>query len=83
MQNFVGTAWLHHKADVAVFVATCPFSKAALGLAVQHGVLALHRDLLGQWNAGTPLPALLPLSGKGPGRPAAPQAMEADLPVNN
>jgi restriction system protein len=67
MQKFVGTAWLHHKADVAVFVATCPFSKAALGLAVQHGVLALHRDLLGQWNIGTPLPALLPINGTGQG----------------
>jgi restriction system protein len=55
MQKFLGTAWLHHKADVAVFVATCPFSKASLALAVEHGVLAVHRDLLGQWNAGTPL----------------------------
>lgn len=67
MQKFVGTAWLHHKADVAVFVATCPFSKAALDLAVQHGVLALHRDLLGQWNMGTPLLALLPFNGSGQG----------------
>lgn len=67
MQKFVGTAWLHHKADVAAFVATCPFSKAALDLAVQHGVLALHRDLLGQWNMGTPLPALLPFNGSGQG----------------
>lgn len=67
MQKFVGTAWLHHKADVAVFVATCPFSKPALALAVQHGILALHRDLLGQWNTGTPLPALLSLNGTGQG----------------
>ncbi len=50
-----------------MFVATCPFSKAALGLAVQHGVLALHRDLLDQWNTGTALPALLPLNGTGQG----------------
>lgn len=67
MQKFVGTAWLHHKADVAVLVATCPFSRAALGLAVRHDILALHRDLLGQWNTGTPLAALLPLNGKGQG----------------
>ena len=67
MQKFIGTAWLHHKADVAVFVATCTFSKPALALAVQHGVLALHRDLLGQWNTGTPLPAMLPLNGSGQG----------------
>ncbi|WFB11828.1 restriction endonuclease [Streptomyces sp. LX-29] len=67
MQKFVGTAWLHHKADVAVFAATCPFSKAALALAVQHGVLAVHRDLLGVWNTGTPLQAMLPLNGAGQG----------------
>ncbi|MFF2187883.1 restriction endonuclease [Streptomyces sp. NPDC058155] len=67
MQKFVGTAWLHHKADVAVFAATCPFSRAALALAVQHGILAVHRDLLGLWNTGTPLPDLLPLNGTGQG----------------
>lgn len=67
MQKFVGTAWLHHRADVAMFVATCTFSKAALGLAVQHGVLAVHRDLLGQWNTGTPLQSMLPLNGAGQG----------------
>ncbi|WP_078076373.1 restriction endonuclease [Streptomyces niveus] len=67
MQKFVGTAWLHHKADVAVFAATCPFSEAALALAVQHDILAVHRDLLGLWNTGTPLPALLPLNGTGQG----------------
>jgi restriction system protein len=65
MQKFVGTAWLHHKADVAVIVATCPFGKAALALAVEHRILAVHRDLLGQWNTGTPLPALLALNGTG------------------
>lgn len=67
MQKFVGTAWLHHQADVAVFVATCPFGKAALALAVRHRILAVHRDLLGQWNTGTPLPALLALNGTGQG----------------
>ncbi|WTL28850.1 restriction endonuclease [Streptomyces sp. NBC_01498] len=67
MQKFVGTAWLHHEADVAVFAATCPFSKAALDLAVRHGILAVHRDLLGQWNTGTRLQALLPLNGTGQG----------------
>ncbi|WP_369202107.1 restriction endonuclease [Streptomyces sp. PU-14G] len=67
MQKFVGTAWLHHRADVAVFAATCPFSRAALDLAVQQGVLAVHRDLLGVWNTGTPLQAMLPLNGMGQG----------------
>lgn len=67
MQKFVGTAWLHHEADVAVFAATCAFSRDAMALAVRHGILAVHRDLLGQWNTGTPLPALLPLNGTGQG----------------
>ncbi|GHH79671.1 hypothetical protein GCM10018793_33100 [Streptomyces sulfonofaciens] len=67
MQKFVGTAWLHHRADVAVFAATCTFTRAALALAVQQGVLALHRDLLGQWNTGTPLQDLLHLNGTGQG----------------
>ncbi len=67
MQKFVGTAWLHHKADVAVFAATCRFSDAALGLAVQQNILAVHRDLLGQWNTGTPLLNLLSLNGTGQG----------------
>ncbi|MFI1014350.1 restriction endonuclease [Streptomyces sp. NPDC020965] len=67
MQKFVGTAFLHHGADAAVYVATCPFSRAALDLAVTHGILAIHRDLLGQWNTGTPLTALLPLNGSGQG----------------
>ncbi|WP_308119086.1 restriction endonuclease [Streptomyces sp. JJ38] len=67
MQKFLGTAWLHHKADVAVFAATCPFSRAALALAVRHGVLAVHRDLLGVWNTGTPLQAMVPLNGTGQG----------------
>ncbi|MBU7599413.1 restriction endonuclease [Streptomyces sp. P38-E01] len=67
MQKFVGTAYLHHGADVAVFVATCTFSKPAMALAVRHGVLAVHRDLLGQWNTGSPLSELLPINGSGQG----------------
>ncbi|MFD5026773.1 restriction endonuclease [Streptomyces sp. NPDC058373] len=67
MQKFLGTAWLHHRADVAVFAATCPFSRAALDLAADHRILAVHRDLLGLWNTGTPLTALLPLNGAGQG----------------
>ncbi|MFG3256060.1 restriction endonuclease [Streptomyces sp. NPDC048172] len=67
MQKFVGTAWLHHRADVAVFAATCAFSRAALDYAVQQRVVAVHRDLLGQWSNGTPLRSLLPLNGAGQG----------------
>ncbi|XXP69042.1 restriction endonuclease [Streptomyces sp. BBFR102] len=67
MQKFLGTAWLHHRADVAVFAATCPFGKAALTLAAEHRIVAVHRDLLGLWNTGTPLTALLDLGGAGQG----------------
>ncbi|CAM5402231.1 restriction endonuclease [Streptomyces diastaticus] len=67
MQKFLGTAWLHHRADVAVFAATCPFGKAALALAAEHRIVAVHRDLLGLWNTGTPLTALLGLGGAGQG----------------
>ncbi len=67
MQKFLGTAWLHHRADVAVFAATCPFGKAALALAAEHRITAVHRDLLGLWNSGTPLTALLAVGGAGQG----------------
>ncbi|WP_435177494.1 restriction endonuclease [Actinacidiphila sp. bgisy145] len=67
VQKFIGTAWLHHRADAAAFVATCRFSNAALALAVRHRILAVHRDLLGQWNTGTPLLALYPLNGTAQG----------------
>ncbi|MFE6718674.1 restriction endonuclease [Streptomyces albidoflavus] len=67
MQKFLGTAWLHHRADVAVFAATCPFSKPALALAAEHHITPVHRDLLGLWNTGTPLTTLLALGGAGQG----------------
>ncbi|WP_455753798.1 restriction endonuclease [Streptomyces koyangensis] len=67
MQKFLGTAWLHHRADVAVFAATCPFSKPALALAAEHRITPVHRDLLGLWNTGTPLTTLLALGGAGQG----------------
>lgn len=67
MQKFVGTAKLEHKADVALFVATCPFGKAARDLAVKHDIIAINRDLFGAWNGGAPLESLLPLNGAGDG----------------
>ncbi|MFE2017885.1 hypothetical protein ACFW9O_07485 [Streptomyces sp. NPDC059499] len=45
MQKFVGTKTLH-QADAAVYVATCPFSREALDIAVQVGVTA------GCWRRG-------------------------------
>ncbi|MEV8034861.1 restriction endonuclease [Streptomyces sp. NPDC086182] len=67
MQKFVGTAKLEHKADVALFVATCPFGKAARDLAVKHDIIAINRDLFGAWDGGAPLESLLPLNGAGDG----------------
>ncbi|MGW9129528.1 restriction endonuclease [Streptomyces sp. NPDC055681] len=57
MQKFVGTKTLH-QADVAVYVATCPFSREALDIALQVGVTAVHRGLLEAWSAGTKLQVL-------------------------
>ncbi|GAA4701064.1 hypothetical protein GCM10023324_64850 [Streptomyces youssoufiensis] len=68
MQKFVGTARLEHGADVALFVTTCrTFTKAALGLAMRQGIVALHRDLLGSWVKGAHLETLIPLNGSGGG----------------
>ncbi|MFV5991832.1 restriction endonuclease [Streptomyces sp. NPDC056231] len=57
MQKFVGIKTLH-QADVAVYVATCPFSREALDIAVQVGVTAVHRGLLEAWSAGATLQVL-------------------------
>lgn len=57
MQKFVGTMTLHH-AEVALYVATCPFSREAHDIAVQAGVTAVHRGLLEAWSAGTVLQVL-------------------------
>ncbi|KIF75548.1 restriction endonuclease [Streptomyces sp. 150FB] len=57
MQKFIGTMTLHH-AEVALYVATCPFSQEAGAIAVQAGVTAVHRGLLEAWSAGTALPVL-------------------------
>ncbi|MER6995397.1 restriction endonuclease [Streptomyces sp. NPDC000410] len=57
MQKFVGTKTLHG-ADVALYVATCPFSREALDIAVQGGVTAVHRGLLEAWSAGATLQVL-------------------------
>ncbi|MET8269882.1 restriction endonuclease [Streptomyces sp. NPDC005096] len=57
MQKFVGTKTLHG-ADVAVYVATCPFSREALDIADQVGVTAVHRGLLEAWSAGAKLQVL-------------------------
>ncbi|NEA55338.1 restriction endonuclease [Streptomyces sp. SID13666] len=74
MQKFVGMAFAEHHADVALFVATCAYGKAARDLAVKHNIVALNRDLFGSWNSGAPLTSLLPLSGTGGGPPRGQRA---------
>nr|WP_063792518.1 restriction endonuclease [Streptomyces atriruber] len=68
MQKFLGTVRDEHGADVALFVTTGRrFTSAALGLAVRHDIIALHRDLLGAWVKGARLDSLIPLNGHGHG----------------
>lgn len=57
----------HFRADFAVFVTTTRFSRQSLDFAVQHGILAIHRDSLGLWNSGATLHSLLPVNGAGQG----------------
>lgn len=66
MRDLMG-ARVHFRADVAVFVTTSRFSGPAQALAVEHGILAVHRDHLGLWNNGTPLHALAGVNGAGQG----------------
>ncbi|MEV8307658.1 restriction endonuclease [Streptomyces flavidovirens] len=57
MQKFVGAKTLH-RADVAVYAATCPFSPESLSIAAEAGVTAVHRGLLETWSAGAKLEVL-------------------------
>ncbi|MET7734942.1 restriction endonuclease [Streptomyces sp. NPDC005402] len=58
MQKFVGAAKVLHTAEVALFVATCPFTSEALSIAAETGITVVHRGLLEQWSAGEPLDVL-------------------------
>ncbi|MDK1475469.1 restriction endonuclease [Streptomyces sp. 549] len=60
-------AKVHFRADLAVFATTTRFSRPSEAFALEHGILAIHRDHLGLWNNGTPLPALTALNGSGQG----------------
>lgn len=60
-------ARVHFGADVAVFVTTTRFSRPSEAFAVEHGILAVHRDHLGLWNNGTSLQSLLGVNGAGQG----------------
>ncbi|MDQ1069271.1 restriction endonuclease [Streptomyces canus] len=58
MQRFVGAAKVLHGGEVALFVATCPFTSEALNIAAETGITVVHRGLLEQWSAGEPLKIL-------------------------
>ena len=60
-------AKVHFGADVAVFVTTTRFSRPSEKFAVQHGILAVHRDHLGLWNSGASLLSLGEVNGGGQG----------------
>ncbi|MGW6732149.1 restriction endonuclease [Streptomyces sp. NPDC055013] len=58
VQRFVGSAKVLHSAEVALFVATCPFTPEALNIAAEAGITAVHRGVLEEWSAGEPLEVL-------------------------
>lgn len=60
-------AQVHFRADLAVFVTTSRFTGPSEKFAVQHDILAVHRDLLGLWNNGASLMSLSPVNGRGQG----------------
>lgn len=57
----------YFKADVAIFVTTTTFSRQSTQFGLDEGILMIHRDFLGLWNAGTPLHKLEALNGTGQG----------------
>ena len=60
-------ARLHFGADVAVFVTTSRFTGPSERFALEHDILAVHRDHLGQWNNGASLLSLSEVNGRGQG----------------
>lgn len=57
-------------ANLALFVTTSRLPAPAQKFATAAGIIALHRDHLGQWNKGTPLTELFALNGTGHGNQA-------------
>ncbi|MEU6990622.1 restriction endonuclease [Streptomyces sp. NPDC046465] len=55
---------VHSRADPAVFVTTTRFSCPSEKFALQHGILAVHRDHLGLWNNGASLLSLSEVNGQ-------------------
>ncbi|MCX4628513.1 restriction endonuclease [Streptomyces sp. NBC_01443] len=66
IRDLLGTR-VHFGVEVAIFVTTTYFSGPSVRTAVQNGVLAVHRDHLGQWNNGATLLSLREVNGLGQG----------------
>jgi restriction system protein len=60
-------ARVHFRADVAVFVTTSRFTGPSEKFALEHDILAVHRDHLGLWNNGASLLSLREVNGRGQG----------------
>ncbi|MCX3287334.1 restriction endonuclease [Streptomyces sp. NEAU-H22] len=58
VQKFLGAAKVLHDSQVALFVATCPFTRDALNIAAESGITAVHRRLVEEWSAGAALGVL-------------------------
>ncbi|MGP4087783.1 restriction endonuclease [Streptomyces sp. KR55] len=58
VQKFIGSAKVLYGAEVALYVATCPFTPEALSIAAEAGITAVHRGVLEEWGAGEPLKIL-------------------------
>ncbi|MCJ0868766.1 restriction endonuclease [Streptomyces sp. AP-93] len=58
MQKFLGASKVLRQADVALYVATCAFTRESLAIAALGGVTAVHRGLLEAWSAGVRLQVL-------------------------
>ncbi|MGW3622720.1 restriction endonuclease [Streptomyces sp. NPDC000880] len=58
IQKFLGAAKVLHKADVALYVAICPFTRDALNVSAEGGITPVHRGLLEAWSAGAALDVL-------------------------
>ena len=58
VQKFVGSAKVLYSAEVALYVATCPFTPEALRIASETGITAVHRGVLEEWSTGEPLKVL-------------------------
>ncbi|MFJ8823875.1 restriction endonuclease [Streptomyces sp. NPDC102467] len=58
VQKFIGASKVLRPSEVALYVATCPFTPEALNIADDGGVTPVHRGLLDEWSTGAPLQIL-------------------------